>query len=123
VCRKCEALKQLEAGSKNAGLTINESKTKYMINSRNKVRFLKVGALRSLNVGSCKFERVDKFKYLGSLVTENSENSTEIKIRIAAGNRCYFSFINLLKSGTVARNTKVIIWCCEPPSSIPLLPL
>jgi hypothetical protein len=23
-------------------------------------------------------------------VTENSENSTEIKIRIAAGNRCYF---------------------------------
>jgi hypothetical protein len=76
---------------------------KYMINSRNKVRFRNV---RSLNVGSYKFERVNKFKYLGSLVTENSEKSTEIKIRIAAGNRCYFSLIKLLKSRAVARNTK-----------------
>jgi hypothetical protein len=56
-----------------------------MINSRNKVRFRNV---RSLNVGSYKFERVDKFKYLGSLVTENGENATEIKIRIATGNIC-----------------------------------
>jgi hypothetical protein len=80
-----EAFKQLEAESKNAGLTINESKTKYMMDSRNEVRFRNV---RSLNVGSHKFERVDKFKYLGSLVTENSENSTEIKVIIAAGNRC-----------------------------------
>jgi hypothetical protein len=60
-----------------------------------------------LNVGSYKFERVDKFKYLGSLVTENSEKSTEIKIRTAAGNRCYFSLIKLLKSKAVERNTKV----------------
>jgi hypothetical protein len=44
-----EAFKQLEAESKNAGLTINESKTKYLINSKNKVRFRNV---RSLNVGS-----------------------------------------------------------------------
>jgi hypothetical protein len=97
-----EAFKQLEAESKNASLTINESRTKYMINSRNKVRFRNVS---SLNVGSRKFERVDKFKNLGSLVTENSENSTEIKIRIAAGNICYFSLIKLLKSRAVATNT------------------
>jgi hypothetical protein len=44
---------------------------------------------------------------LGSLVTENSENSTEIKRRIAAGYRCYFSLIKFLKSRTVARNIKV----------------
>jgi hypothetical protein len=75
-----------------------------MINSRNKVRFRNV---RSLNVESHKFERVDKFKYFGSLVTENSEKSTEIKIRIVSGNRCYFFLIKLLKSRAVARNTKV----------------
>jgi hypothetical protein len=44
---------------------------------------------------------------VGSLVTENSENSTEIKIRISAGKRCYFSLVKLLKSRVVARNTKV----------------
>jgi hypothetical protein len=75
-----------------------------MINSRNKVRFRNV---RTLNIGSYKFERVDKFKYLGSSVTENSNNSTEIKIIIAAGNRCYFSLIKFLKSRAVARNTNV----------------
>jgi hypothetical protein len=79
-----EAFKQLEAESKNAGLTIKESKTKYTINSRNKVRFW--------NVGSYKFERDDKFKYLRSLVTEISEDSTEIKIRTAAGNRLLFCY-------------------------------
>jgi hypothetical protein len=42
-----------------------------------------------------------------SFVTENSEKSTEIKIRIAAGNRCYFSLTKLLKSRAVARNVKV----------------
>jgi hypothetical protein len=56
------------------------------------------------------FKRVDKFKYLGSLVTENSENSTKIKIRIAAGNKCYFYLIKLFKSRAVARNTKVRIY-------------
>jgi hypothetical protein len=99
-----EAFKQLEVEPKNVGLTINESKTKYMINSRNKMRFRNE---RSLNVGSYKFERDEKLKYLGSLVTEKSENSKEIKIRIAAGDRCYFSLIKLLKSRAVARNTKV----------------
>jgi hypothetical protein len=75
-----------------------------MINSRNKVRFWNV---RRLNAGSHKFQTVDKFKYLGSLVNESSENSTKIQIRIAAGNRCYFSLIKLLNSRAVARNTKV----------------
>jgi hypothetical protein len=97
-----ETFKQLEAETKNAGLTINESKTKYIINSINKVRFRNV---RSLNVRSHKFERVDKFMYLGSLVPDNSENFTEIKIRITDGNRCYFSLIKLLKSRIVTRNT------------------
>jgi hypothetical protein len=36
--------------------------------------------------------------------------STEIKIRISAGDRCYFSLIKLLKSRAVARNTEVIMY-------------
>jgi hypothetical protein len=69
------------------------------------VRFWNV---RRLTLGSHRFERVDKFKYLGSLVIKNSEYSTEIKkIRIAAGNICYFSLIKLFKSKAVVRNTKV----------------
>jgi hypothetical protein len=49
---------------------------------------------------------INLIKYLGSLVNDSSENDVEIKARLAAGNRCYFSFLKLLKSSLVSRNTK-----------------
>lgn len=58
----------------------------------------------------CKFERVGDFKYLGALITDKNENNMEIKARIAAGNRAYFSFLNLLKSKIVSRKTKLTIY-------------
>jgi hypothetical protein len=38
----------------------------------------------------------------------NDSSSVEIKARLAAGNRCYFFFLKLLKSSLVSRNTKRI---------------
>jgi len=37
-----------------------------------------------------KFRRVQQFKYLGVLITQQNEISMEIKARIQAGNKCYF---------------------------------
>jgi hypothetical protein len=34
-------------------------------------------------------KRVDNFKYLGALVTSQNEMETDIKDKIAAGNRCF----------------------------------
>jgi len=39
----------------------------------------------------------ESFKYLGSLITENSDNNTDIKARIMAGNRSYYSVLPLLR--------------------------
>jgi hypothetical protein len=36
------------------------------------------------------FEEVANFKYLGSLITRKNETGEEIKMRTAAGNRCYY---------------------------------
>jgi len=86
------------------GLRINEEKTKYMINTRNKVRFRNE---KHLHIYNYEFERVGEFKYLGSMITENIDNNTEIKARIMAGNRSYYSVLPLLKSKAVSRTTKI----------------
>jgi hypothetical protein len=52
-----------------------------MINIRNKVCFRNE---KHLQVNDYEFERVGEFKYLGSLITENNDNNTEIKARIMA---------------------------------------
>ena len=76
----------MEEGANEVGLRINEEKTKYMINKRNKVRFRNEKHLQIYNYES---ERVGEFKYLGSTITKNSDNNTEIKARIMAGNGSY----------------------------------
>jgi hypothetical protein len=40
----------------------------------------------------------------------NDSSGVEIKARLAAGNRCYFFFLKLLKSSMVSRNTKKRIY-------------
>ena len=72
---------QMEEGANEVQLRINEEKTKYMINTRNKVRFRNE---KHLQVYNYEFERVGQFKYLGSIITENSDKNTEIKARIMA---------------------------------------
>jgi len=54
-------------------------------------------------------ERVGEFKYLGSLITENSDNNTDIKARIMAGNRSYYSVLPLLRSKALSRTTNKIV--------------
>ena len=97
----------MEEGANEMGLRINEEKTKYMINTRNKVHFRNE---KDLQVYNYKFERVGEFKYLGSLITENSDNNTDIKARIMAGNRSYYSVLPLLKSKVVSRTTKISMY-------------
>jgi len=94
----------MEEGANEVGLRINEEKTKYMINTRNKVCFRNE---KHLQIYNYEFERVGQFKYLGSMITENSDNNTEIKARIMAGNRGYYSVLSLLRSKAVSRTAKI----------------
>ena len=75
-----------------------------MINTRNKVCFRNE---KHLQVYNYEFERVGEFKYLGSLITENSDNNTDIKARIMAGNRSYYLILPLLRSKAISRTTKI----------------
>jgi hypothetical protein len=101
-----DAFQQLEKASEKATLKINGTITKYMINARNKVRLLNT---ENLKIGNYTAQRVNEFKYLGVLVTENSKIKSEIKTRNTAENRCYHAFIKLLKSTVISRKTILFI--------------
>jgi hypothetical protein len=54
----------LDAG-KEAGLEVNSEKTKYMLMSRKKA-----GQKHGIKIANRSFERVAKFKYLGTTLTD-----------------------------------------------------
>jgi hypothetical protein len=98
---------QLDEGAQQLGLEIKNDKTKYMINTRNK----DIGRIERLEMESGKnIDRVQQFKYLGRVVTEDNGISEEIKARTASGNRCYFAFQKLMRSSNASRKLKVILY-------------
>ena len=56
------------------------------------------------------YEKVETFKYLGSLVTNQNSIQEEIKCRLKAGNSCYYSVQTLLSSRLVSKNLKIKIY-------------
>jgi hypothetical protein len=97
-------LQQLEAAAKQTGLTVSCEKTKAMVQSR------RMGYGHALSVGCYDFEIVQEFKYLGSIVTEDNNEMSEIHQWIAAANRAYFALKDVMKSANVHRKTKVALY-------------
>ena len=77
----------------------------------------------NINIDRHKFEQVEKFKYLGSILSNKSEVEKEIQQRIINANRAFFSLNNLFKSRLVSQNSKiklhralvkpVLLYACE----------
>ena len=73
---------------------MNADKTKYMIMSRNQ------DAKRShhIKININFFERVEQFKYMETVLTDQNSIHEKIKSRLKLGNACYYSVQNLLSS-------------------------
>ena len=65
-------------------LQMNDTKTKYMIkrHDENKVKVIELMG---------KKYKKESFKYLGSVLTSLNDIETEIKSKIAVGNKCYYA--------------------------------
>jgi hypothetical protein len=74
----------LDAG-KEIGLEVNSEKTKYMFMSRHQT----VGQSNYIRVANKSFEKVAKFKYLGSTLMDQNCIREEIRSRRNSGNACY----------------------------------
>lgn len=56
------------------------------------------------------FDRVKEFKYLGTMVTDDTDGTEEITRGIQASNKCLYATQNVLKSKQVSRRAKINIY-------------
>lgn len=97
---------KLEKEAKEIGLIINEEKTKYMkLAAEDKVQ-----VQQQLALGDYKFEKVNKFIYLGSEINVSKNNNHEINGRIHLGNKTYHANKTLLKSKILNHKSKIKIY-------------
>jgi hypothetical protein len=80
--------------SRDFGLDINSVKAKYMI----MYRHTNSGQNQNIRIANESFENVAKFKYLGTILTNQNDIRDEIKSSLNSGNACYYSVQNLLSS-------------------------
>jgi len=96
----------LIVASKEIGLEVNADKTKYMFMSRDQ----NAGQSHSMKIDNSPFEKVEEFKYLGKILTNQNSIQEEIRSRLKSGNACYNSVLNLLSSRLLPKNLKIKIY-------------
>jgi hypothetical protein len=82
-----ENTETLLGASRDIGLEINKEKTKYMIMSRHQ----NSGHNQNISIANESCENVEKFKYLGTTLTNQNDIHDEIKSSLNSGNACNYS--------------------------------
>lgn len=98
-----EVLGKLEQAANKVGLKINDDKTKWMVQTRNKNYLYNLMETRRFNM-------TEEFKYLGTTISSNNEEWSEIQRRITAANKTYFALVGILKSSIVHKEMKIRIY-------------
>jgi len=91
---------KLKQEALNAGLIVNNNKTKYLYCTRETIH------PTYMDAGEEQFEQVNSFKYLGAVVNTDNSIEEEAKERIA-GNRAYHVHKKLFTSKLVSRNVQL----------------
>jgi UDP-galactopyranose mutase len=68
------------------------------------------GRGHGVKIDNSYIERVEEFKYLGAMLTDQNSIQEEIKSKLKLGNACYYSVQNLLSSRLLSRNLKFKIY-------------
>jgi hypothetical protein len=92
--------------SKEIGLEVNSEKTKYMLMSRHQTS----RQSNYIRVANKSFEKVAKFKYLRSTLTDKNCIHEEIRSSLNSGNAWYHAVQNLLSSRLLSRNMMIKIY-------------
>ena len=66
---------------------MNGDKAKCMIVSRDQ----NAGGSRNIKIDNRSFERVEAFRYLGTILTHQNSIQEDIKSRMKSGNACHYS--------------------------------
>ncbi|XP_042883267.1 uncharacterized protein LOC122260182 [Penaeus japonicus] len=102
-----ELLDKVIEESKKKGLTINCKKTECMVVSKKTVK-----PQCMLHVGTYKIQQVEKFNYLGSLITDDGKCDREIKKRIGMAKDAFQKLGKILKDRKMPTDTKLRVLDC-----------
>ncbi|KAJ3667210.1 hypothetical protein Zmor_002610 [Zophobas morio] len=110
IARDKESLSKLLAVITNEaskrGLDINVEKTKYLSTSKRQEGRDK----KEIVIGNFKFEIVENFRYLGSIIDNEGKRQVEITQRIQSGHRAYFKYSSIMKSSRISKDTKLRVY-------------
>jgi len=96
----------LIVASKEIGLEVHADKTQYMV----MYGYQDAGRSHSMKTDNSPIERVEEFKYLVTISTNQNYIQEEIKSRLKSGNASYYSVQNLLSSSLLSKNLKIKIY-------------
>jgi len=66
--------------------------------------------IRAVELMGKKYEKVESFKYLGSMMTSINDIETEIKREIAVSNKCYYALGPILKRRSISQSVKIHLY-------------
>lgn len=119
-----EAFVPFKREAAKIGLTINTAKTKYLVAGR--ARGSAGDGVSEVEIDGERYEVVDEFVYLGTLVTCDNDVSCEVKRRISAANRAFYGLRSQLRSRSLRTPTKItlltffFIFLCSHPGCLVL---
>ena len=85
---------------------MNADKTKDMVMSRDQ----NAGRNQNIKIDIGSSERVEDFKYLGTILANQNSIQEEIKSRLQSGNASYYSVKNVLSSSMLSKNLQIKIY-------------
>ena len=114
-----KAYQGIEQAAENLGLQINEAKTKLMV-ATSAAQPINNSNLRSrdVQIGELELPAIPDITYLGSEVSNDSSMVAELRARMLAANRSFYSLKNQFTSKNLSRWTKLELYSTY---SVPVL--
>ena len=102
-----EELNTVVESSRRKGLSINVKKTECMVISKDKTE-----KRCSLKIGDEMIKQVQRFNYLGSMITKDAKCDQEIRKRIGMAKTAFENLKSILKNNKLSMNTKIRVLNC-----------
>ncbi|PSN47814.1 hypothetical protein C0J52_08174, partial [Blattella germanica] len=83
-----------------------------LLNSNGKSK----GNIESITMENSRIDRVDKFKYLGVILTDRNDEIAEIQNRIRNANKAYYAILPLIKDRDINRKSRLTLYKTSIPS-------